>query len=179
MRAYKTEGIVIKRISLAEADRIITVYSQKFGKIKIKAKGVRRITSRRSSHIELLNHSVFSLYRGNSLPILTEVEALETFQDLKKDLKKIGLAYHICELVDSLCAENQENSRIFDLLKATLIQVSLMENEEIIVKKFELELLNLLGFYGIEEKEDFDAHSFIENILERKLKAKQIAVSFS
>src|SRR3990167_6479602 len=93
MRAHKTEGIVLKRKSLAEADRIITVFSKHYGKISLMAKGVRKITSRRSPHIELLNYSKFSI--------------------LKKDLKKIGYAYHICELVDSLCAENQESQQIF------------------------------------------------------------------
>ena len=62
MRTYKIEGIVLRRRNLGEADRILTVLSRESGKISIKAPGVRRIPSRRSSHVELLNHSKFTLY---------------------------------------------------------------------------------------------------------------------
>src|SRR3990167_4660571 len=108
MRTYKTEGIIIKRKNFGEADRIITVLTRNHGKIQVKATGVRKIQSRRSSHVELLNHASLFIYKGRgSLPILTEAETIDSFQDIKNDLTKVGFAYHICELIDGLCAENQ------------------------------------------------------------------------
>ena len=44
------------------------------------------------------------------MPVLTEVESIESFPDLKKDLRRMGVAFHFCELIDGLCAENQENA---------------------------------------------------------------------
>ncbi|OGH11544.1 MAG: DNA repair protein RecO [Candidatus Levybacteria bacterium RIFCSPLOWO2_01_FULL_36_13] len=178
MRAHKTEGIVLKRKSLAEADRIITVFSKHYGKISLMAKGVRKITSRRSPHIELLNYSKFSIYKGKSMFTLSEVETLSNFSILKKDLKKIGYAYHICELVDSLCAENQESQQIFELLKTTLLDIEKGKDPKIVVNHFEISLLKLLGFSSIEQDLDFNTHRFIESILERKLKAKEVISSF-
>jgi|SRR3990167_1111205 len=174
MRAFKTEGIVIKRRNYGEADRIVTIFSKKHGKLSIKAKGVRKISSRRSPHIELLNYCIFSLHQGKSMPILTEVVSLENFYDLKKDLKKIGLAYHVCELVDGLCAENQETPEIFLLLGRTLRKISKGEGSKQVIKQFELSLLKLLGFYSRSEGIELNTHEFIENILERKLKSKQV-----
>lgn len=174
MRAFKTEGIVIKRKNVGEGDRILTVFSKNRGKIQMRAKGVRKISSRRAGHIELLNYCVFSLHQGKSMPILTEVEAREDFYDLKKDLKKISLAYHICELVDGLCAENQENYEIFLLLGRTLRKISIQNNLKDVIRNFELELLRLLGFYSRLERIELNTHEFIENILERKLKSKQV-----
>ncbi len=175
MRSFKTEGIVIKRRNYNEADRIITVFSKKSGKISIKASGVRRITSRRSPHIELLNYSVFSLHQGRNMPVLTEVESLENYSLLKKDLKRIGLAYHICELIDGLCAENQENPHIFDLLQNTLKKLSKEENLSDLIYKFEIELLILLGFHTPNSAAlKINTQGIIENILERKLKTRQI-----
>jgi DNA repair protein RecO (recombination protein O) len=109
MRSFRTEGIVIKRSNYSEADRIVTIFTKQNGKIKVKATGVRKIASRRSPHIEPLNYCIFSLYQGKGMPVLTEVESKECFPLLKKDLGRIGLAYHVCELIDGLCAENQEN----------------------------------------------------------------------
>ncbi len=180
MKSFKLQGIVIKRKNFGEADRLITVYSKTEGKIKIKATGVRRITSKRSPHIELLNYCVFSLYRGKSMPTLTEVESLENFYDLKNDLEKIGFAYHVCELVDGLCPENQQNNEIFDLLDKTLKLISKEKNNLIeIVKDFEIQLLSLLGFYSQRQALQLSTHEFIENLLERKLKTKQILLNSS
>lgn len=175
MRSFKTEGIVIKRKNFREADRIVTIFTKKRGKIKVKAQGVRKITSRRSPHIELLNYSIFNLHQGQNLPVLTEVESLENFSALKKDLKKIGVAFHFCELIDGLCAENQENEEIFNLLYQALITISKNDNLDLVSYRFELKLLKLLGFFHenqILEKED--TQNYIESILERKLKTKQI-----
>jgi DNA repair protein RecO (recombination protein O) len=183
MRSFKTEGIVIKRRNYSEADRIVTIFSKNHGKMQIKAAGVRRITSRRSPHIELLNYSVFSLYQGKSLPVLTEIAPLESFSELKKDLNRIGMAYHICELIDGLCAENQENFQVFDLLMSTLKKLSIEEDLAQTIYDFEIKLLTVLGFlkhnYSSTSVSVINTRSIIEEILERRLKTLQILPQLS
>ena len=175
MRSFRTEGIVIKRSNYSEADRIVTILTRKFGKIKVKATGVRRINSRRSPHIEPLNYCIFNLYQGKNMFTLTEVESRESFPLLKKDLKRIGFAYHVCELIDGLCPENQEHPDVFMLLGRTLRRLSKEDNLSEITHEFELELLQLLGFHkpaGVIS--EIDTQNLIEEILERKLKTRQI-----
>ena len=179
MRSYKTEGIVIKRRNFGEADRIVTVFTKKNGKINIKAAGVRRINSRRSSHIELLNLSIFGLYQGRGMPFLTEAQNLENFSNIKEDLAKVGFAYHICELIDGLCAENQENEEIFYLLQKTLRILSGECDPVSEIHGFEIELLTKLGFYKHSNLKNFNTEAFIEQILERKLKSKQMIPAFT
>lgn len=180
MRSYKTEGIVIKRKNFGEADRILTVFTKRQGKIVVKAIGVRRINSRRSPHIELLNHSFLTLHKGQSLPILTEVETIEDFSQIKENLTKVGFAYHLCELIDSLCAENQENKTVFPLLLETLGRLSKEEDVVDIIHGFEIELLTDLGFYPrFRFIQNLNTQAFIEQILERKLKSKQLLHHFS
>jgi DNA repair protein RecO (recombination protein O) len=181
MRSLTTEGIVIKRRNSYEADRILTIFTKNKGKIKVKAKGVRKITSRRAGHIELLNYAVFSLHQPSTgMPILTEAESLKNYSVLKKDLKRIGVAYYFCELVDGLCAENQENEEIFTLLKQALEIISKDERLDLISYRFELKLLKLLGFANdTQVLEQDDTQRFIESILERKLKTKQIQPQLS
>ncbi len=178
MRTFRTEGIIIKRRNTGEADRILTVLSKNYGKIQVKAPGVRKITSRRSAHIELLNLSVLSLYRSSRspLPILTEAQSLEDFQSIKKKLKKVGFAYYICELVNNFCPENQENKKVFFLLKDVLTKLENSSNAEHVVDNFEKEFLRLLGFipksFLLEDRQ-----VFIENILEKRLKTKEMLLS--
>jgi len=204
MRHIKTEGIVIKRRNYNEADRMLTVFTKDLGKLQIKAKGVRRITSRRSSHIELLNHSRISLYKAHSIPVLTEIETIHGFENIKDDLYKVGFAYHICELIDGLCPENQENPAVFDLLSSTLhrlavcqsvsqqgkqggqvlgsISLSSTESESLleVVHGFEVELLTLLGYWNNQQStSNISTHNLIENILERRLRSKKIFAKMS
>lgn len=174
LRSFKTEGIIIKRRNFGEADRILTVFTKRNGKIQVKASGVRKITSRRSSHIEPLNYSILSFYKGRSL-ILTEAQTLENFSLIKDDLTKVGFAYHICELVDGLCADNQENDRVFGLLLTILRRLSIEKNIVEIIHEFEIDLLVQLGFYKYSAlSKNLNTAFFIENILERKLKSRQI-----
>lgn len=176
MRNFKTEGIVIRRRNFKDADRILTVLTAEHGKIAVRASGIRRIPSRRSAHVELLNHCVLTLYTGHAFPVLTEAQTIDSFAPIKEDLQKIGLAYHLCELVDGLCPENQENRQVFNLVKATLTQLSFEENASSIVENFQTELLALLGYWNKQEflAKDIDMDHFVENILERKLKSKAI-----
>ncbi|MCL5438567.1 MAG: DNA repair protein RecO [Patescibacteria group bacterium] len=179
MRTYKTEGIIIKRRNFSEADRILTVFTKIYGKIHVKAIGVRRITSRRSPHIELLNHSNISLYQGRSLPLLIEIEVIEDFSPIKDDLSKIGFAYHVCELIDGLCPENQENKIVFNLLRKTLVRLSDTEDIAPVIHEFEIDLLKNLGFYPRDKtSRNLNTILFIEQVMERKLKSRRIIPRF-
>lgn len=175
MRNFRVEGIIIKRKNYGEADRMLTVFSKRLGKIQVKATGIRRIPSRRASHLELLNHSVLTLYKGFGIPIVTEAQTIEDFSQIKENLTKVGFAYHLCELINGLCAENQEHQSVFDLFKNTLFRLSLKEEIKSIIHEFEIELLSQLGFYRSSTISPvFNTALFIEQILERKLKSKQI-----
>ena len=180
MRSYKTEAIIVKRRNFGEADRILTILTKNYGKIRVKAPGVRKITSRRSSHIELLNLSTLTLYKSfsASMPIVTEAQAQEEFLTIKNNLKKIGLAYYICELIDRLCAQNQENRRVFFLMKDTLLKLSNYSSNNEIIEHFEDELLVTLGFLP-RQHNLADKRAFIESILERKLNTRRLLPLFT
>lgn len=182
MRTYKTEGIVLKRRNVGEADRILTILSRDLGKITVKAPGVRHIFSRRSPHIELLNLVHLTLYKGSGsfVPVVTEAQTSEDFPFIKSDLRKVSYAYYICELVNGLCAHNQENRDVFFHLKSTLFELSEAQKEELLIRKFEETLLMELGFWS-EAKllETQDSQIVIEKLLERKIKALRILPLFT
>ncbi|MBI2420988.1 MAG: DNA repair protein RecO [Candidatus Levybacteria bacterium] len=175
MHNLKTEAIIIKRKDSGEADRLLTVFTKGNGKMKIKAKGVRKISSRRGGHVELLNTSILSLYNGGKMPILTEAVTLRAFSPEKNGLEKIGAAFHLCELIDGLCAEHQENQRVYALIKRTIEELENTEEIDSLLNQFERDLLDLLGFWPKEKYLDpQDSQYVIEDILERKLRSKKI-----
>lgn len=177
MRTYTVQGIILKRKNIGEADRILTVFTKEQGKLQIKAKGVRKIASKRASHIEPLNKTSLTIYKGSGMPVLTEATSSEQFNTIKSDLSKVGFAYHICELIDGLCPENQENEAIFRLVEEMFEKLATVEeNVATAIHEFELKLLSLLGYYseGTYDLAGAKASYFIESILERKLKTRQI-----
>lgn len=149
MLGFKTEGIILKRRDLGEADRILTVFSMQRGKISVLAKGVRRITSRRAGNVELLNRVQMYLHPGKNFLILTEAQALDTFPKLKGDLTLSTYAFHILELTDRLTAENQENRSLYQDLLEVLKRLS-RNPRQILVRAFEAKILSNLGFANFE-----------------------------
>lgn len=150
MHGIKVEGIILKRRNLGEADRILTVFSLQKGKISVLAKGVRRITSRRSGNVELLNRSSMYLHQAKTFLILTEASSLNTFQKIKSDLTLSTYAYHIIELVDKLSAENQENRILYEHLVEVLRRLE-RKPRQILIRAFEAKILSNLGFMSFYE----------------------------
>jgi len=64
-RSYKAEGIILKRINFSEADKILTIFTKRHGKVRAIAKGVRRLTSRKAGSVELFNQAGLFLLEGN------------------------------------------------------------------------------------------------------------------
>ncbi len=145
-RNYQTEAIIVKKTKLGEADRILTLFTPQLGKIQAVAKGVRRPRSKMSGHLELLTHSLISLARGKNIDTVTGTQTINSFLSLKSDLKLTSYALYATELVNQFGAENLENQPLFELLLQTLQRLQLGGNSELVLRYFELHLLNETGY---------------------------------
>lgn len=152
MATFTTEGIIVKRSNFGEADRILTVVTPYRGKVKVLAKGVRKITSRRGGNVELLNKVKMHLFAGNNFNILTEVEGINTFPRIKSDLMLLTYASHVIELTERLLPEGQPNPGAYKLLEAVLERLE--ENpRQIFIRAYEVKLLSDLGFWSVSQIE--------------------------
>lgn len=150
MQGFKTEGVILKRRNFGEADRIISIFSKKEGKISILARGVRKITSRRAGNVELLNRVIVFLHPGKNFHILTEAETLNSYQKIKEDLTLSTYAYHIIELIDKLLVENQENIFVYHDLLEVLQRLELTPRQ-IYIRAFEVKILARMGFWSLDQ----------------------------
>lgn len=145
MKAYKTEGIIIKRQNFGEADRLLTIYSKDFGKIKAIGKGVRRPLSKLSGHLELFYESDFVIAKGKNLDIINGAQTLNRFENIKTDELTLSAAYALGELIYFSLEDHEKNEKIYDLLVKTLKKINI-DNVPEIVFLFELKLFQLLGY---------------------------------
>ncbi|MBU2051986.1 DNA repair protein RecO [Patescibacteria group bacterium] len=172
--SYKTEAIVLKRINFGEADRLVTVFSQREGKLVLLAKGIRRLTSRKKGHLEQFNQVKLQIAKGKNLDLITEAEAVNNFSTLRRNLNRVKIAYLLLELVDKLTAENQEHREVYQLLLANLSLLDSQAAPADLIEKFEIHLLSILGF-GLPARHDRPAlEAHILAITEKPLNSKKL-----
>lgn len=119
-RSYSTEAIVLKRSDLGEADRILTLFTPHKGKVHVIAKGVRRITSKRAGHLELLSRSQLQMALGRTFDIVTQAETRESFLHLRSELWHMTCGFYLAELVDRFIEDHTQHINVYNLLLEAL-----------------------------------------------------------
>jgi DNA repair protein RecO (recombination protein O) len=179
---YTLEGIILKRRNTGETDKIFTVFTKQIGKIQAIAKGVRKISSRRSGHLEVFNRLRLTLSNTKGMENIIEAELVEGFNEIGKDLAKTGYAYYLVEIVNELVPEREKHENIFELLNIALNNISSSKDQRkrnSISYSFALNLLNILGYVGVNQKiPKSQLTTYIESITEKRLKAPKIVKHF-
>jgi DNA repair protein RecO (recombination protein O) len=137
---------VLSRVDFGEADRVVTIYSRQYGKLRVVAKGARRPLSRLGPHLEYFCRSQLLLAKGRELDVVTGAETINAHLPLRSDLDAYGHASHMVEMVGRLTEERQENTVVFDLLAGSLQLLAEGIDPYHATRHFELALLNHLGF---------------------------------
>jgi DNA repair protein RecO (recombination protein O) len=146
-REYQTEAIVIKKTKLGEADTILTLFTPQLGKIQGFAKSLRKPKSKMAGHLELLTYSTVSLARGRgNIDTVTGAQTINAFLPLKNDLWLTSCGLYVVELVNQFAAEHQENQSLFQLTLDTLGRLCHDENKELVLRSFEMQLLECAGY---------------------------------
>jgi len=146
MRSYKTEGIIIKRRNIGEADRFLTVLTPYFGKITVSAKGVRKILSKLKGHLELFNHSKLIVHKGRTIDIITGAETIESFKNLKSKLSSASKVFLLSEILDKILHEEESHPEMFELFLESLQILNRGKGNGFLVNAFILKILSELGY---------------------------------
>ncbi len=145
MATYKTKGIILKRTNLGEADRILTIYTKDFGKIKVVAKGIRKIKSKLAGNLELFCLDDLVIAEGRNLDIVCGAVTEKCFFDLRNNLKATNTAYYLADVIDKLSDEEEPHKEVFELLDNLLEEIN-GENSQILLAFFELKFLSEMGY---------------------------------
>ena len=169
----KTEFIVLKRRNLGEADRIITILSRNYGKLTVIAKGIRRPTSRKKSHLELFTRSLGQLISGRNLDLITEAATIEKFDEIRKDLTKTAVAYFYADITNKLIQDHQDNPEAYNILLYHLRQLSSNSNLRKSRENFSKQMLVATGFFP-STKYIQDPDRKLEQVFEEKIASIRI-----
>ena len=147
----KTEAIVLKKADLNEVDRLLTIYTEKLGKIKISAKGVKKIESKLRYSIEPISCVQLILVEGKNFLILKDAVIKNQFLSLitfifSKEIEKLKIAKEIAEIIDEAIFGEERDEDIWKLILNTFKTLNVGGLASHIVEDFQKTLIELLGY---------------------------------
>ncbi|KKQ75632.1 MAG: repair protein RecO protein [Candidatus Woesebacteria bacterium GW2011_GWB1_38_5b] len=170
---YSSEAIVLGKRNYGEADKIISVFSKHKGKIFLMAKSARKPSSRKRGHLEVFNVIRFSAIETKSLDIFSEAQVTESFEEIKKDLKKTSVAYFFLEVIGKLTRENEPHEDIYYILFNSLNNLITSSNLKQLRKQYIRDILVTLGFWPQNLALD-NPDKVLEDIAERQFSSIRV-----
>jgi DNA repair protein RecO (recombination protein O) len=154
LAAEKATALVIRTTDWSETSRIATLFTRELGKVRVVAKGARRLKSNFDSALDLLTACSIVLLRKSSgnLDLLTEAQVVERFHKLRGDLQALYAAYYIAELLSEWTQDYDPHPVLFDEALETLRELGTRGGGDegpatgVRLARFELIMLRELGY---------------------------------
>ena len=145
---YTDEGIILRRVNFAEADRILTILTREHGKIGVIARGVRKPRSKMGPHTDLFARSQMQFATGRGqLAVLTQ--AMHTkVPAVLVDARRAACASLCAELADRVLeGDHPLDVGIFDLVATALEACAIADRDpRSAVAWFTRRMIDLLGY---------------------------------
>jgi DNA repair protein RecO (recombination protein O) len=102
MGRYKVRAFVIRATRMTESSRVVTLFTEEFGKVKVVAKGADRPKSKFAGTIDLFNLLEAVVYRKETseLGTLSDASVVTGFPRIAADSRKYGFGSAWCEILD-------------------------------------------------------------------------------
>ena len=141
----KIEGIVVSEVDYKESSKIINVLTKEYGIIGLIARGTKQVKSKLSGVTSKLTYGYFHVnYRENGLSNLIEVDIINHFKNIRKNIDLMSYALYLLELAEKVYKhDNDEN--IYEMLIASLEKIDEGYDYKVISNIFELKMLDFLG----------------------------------
>lgn len=140
-------GIVLRASEYNDHDAMLTLLTQKHGKLAVKARGLRRKNSPLIAPCQLLAYGEFTLFEYRGAYTVNEAHSIELFQQLRRDLAKLSLGTYFAQAAEVLSQEDLPNPELQSLLLNCLHALTKLKLPEPMVKAvFELRGACIAGY---------------------------------
>lgn len=146
MRQLTSEGIILTRTDFGEADRIITMITPDQGKLRLVARGVRRMKSKLAGGIELFSVSNITFIKGRGeLDTLVSTRLIVHYEHIVKDIGRTMLGYDLIKQLHK-ATEDEPEAEYFELLRQAFAALDDTAVEPAVIRLwFAMQLLRLGG----------------------------------
>jgi DNA repair protein RecO (recombination protein O) len=149
-----TDAIVLKSMKFKETSRIVTAYTELFGKVSVLAKGARGSKSKFGAALQPLSLSHLVLYKKDNrdLQLLSQADLVMEFRGVVGQPFKTALGFVMIEYVNAVVQGEERQPKLYRLLRTALETLDASrQHEGNALLRFLLDLSASEG-YGI----DFD-----------------------
>ncbi|MBI4791814.1 MAG: DNA repair protein RecO [Deltaproteobacteria bacterium] len=147
MSFLESRAIVLQVTDYGESDKIVTLYTSQFGKLKAIAKGAKRSKKRFVNKLEFFSLLDVTVVPGrlSSLFLLDNAGLINPFPALRENYHRYTAAMLVCELVNQWTRENDRDENLFQLLCWCLHELAATGSVAATVIFFQIKMLDLLG----------------------------------
>lgn len=149
-----TQSIILKKIPLGEADVLVMAFTKDFGKIKLLAKGAKKIGAKLAPYLDVLNKSEIGFVEGKQFLRLTDCDTVEYYPKTKSNLGRLAAAFFAAGLIDNLIVEDAVAKKEFEEAEKILAKINSAADNKIqyLPYIFAARFLSLLGYHPKLEK---------------------------
>lgn len=143
---YNSRCIIIKSIDYRETDKLVTIFSEKEGKLGAIARGIKKPGSSLRACIQPFCHSLLFFHRGKGLDLITQGRLFNFYGNSREDIERTLYCVYLMELLDKALMERMAMPRLFRLTLAVLDEIDDNGLNPLILRYFEMQLLIQLGY---------------------------------
>ena len=142
-----TKALVLREVKYKEADKILTVLTEREGKLTVKARGALRRGCKFGAAAQALCYSEMTLFGNAGKWSINEAETVEQFLPLRDDITALALGSYFAEMLEAVSDEDLPNPELLQLGLNSLYALSReLWSQRHIKAVFELKLMCLCGF---------------------------------
>lgn len=160
-RVQQSLAFVLHRRDYGETSRILSCFTQEYGRIDILCKGCKSL-GKKSRIMELFRLYDISWSGRADLKVMHRVDELRTFL-LINEANRLYCGFYLNELLYSAIRIGVSEPKLFKLYTDVLTQLSIVTKRDIqfLLRQFELQLLQVMG-YGISLDVEQDGKTSID-----------------
>jgi DNA repair protein RecO len=143
---YNSRSIILKKRDLRDSDGLLTIFSEKEGKITAVAKGVKKTRSSLRACVQPFCHSLLFYHRGKDMDLITQGRILDFYGNSREDINRTLYSMYLMELLDKSLMERVPLPDLYETLVRVLEILNVQGLNLNLIRYFESRLLVNLGY---------------------------------
>ena len=142
-----TRALVLREVKYKEADKILTVLTEREGKLTVKARGALRKSSKIAAATQQLCYAEMTLFGNRGKWTVNEASLIEPFSGLRGDIQAFALGSYISECLEAFSMEEEPDAELLQLGLNSLYALSRgLADMRLIKAAFEIRLMSIAGY---------------------------------
>lgn len=143
---YQSRGIILKSRDFKDSDKLLSVFTEKDGKVSAIAKGVKKPKSSLRACVQPFCHSYLYMNRSRELDLITQGKLLDFYGNTRQDIERALHCLYMMELLDKSLMDHVPLAGLYQTLLEVMEAINERGLNSLFIRYFECQLLVNLGY---------------------------------